>query len=137
MLIKLNSQIFSFLTRSPSQVYRQICTLVVQQWFHESHGFLLLLFKTRHFSVHFTENLVEKKKDYRGGVAAWRRGYCLNYNLWRTGAIKSRSPRTVLLIFAPRVYANLQLWRTPAMLLAYLRRLVYTECTLAWAGVYR
>ena len=63
----------------------------------------------------------------------WRRGYCLNYNLWRTGAIKSRSPRTVRLIFAPQVYANLQLWRTPEMLLAYLRREVYTECTLGKA----
>ena len=64
--------------------------------------------------------------------SAWRRGYCLNYNLWRTGAIKSKSPRTVLLIFAPQVYANLQLWRTHEMLLAYLRREVCTECALAY-----
>ena len=62
--------------------------------------------------------------------SAWRRGYCLNYNPWCTGAIKGKSPRTVLLIFAPQVYANLQLWRTPEMLLAYLRREVYKECTL-------
>ena len=66
--------------------------------------------------------------------SAWRRGYSLKYNLWRMGATKSRSPHTVLLIFAPKVYANLHLWRTPETLLAYLRREVYTECTLA-AGV--
>ena len=62
--------------------------------------------------------------------SAWRRGYYLIYNVWRTGAIKSKSPRTVLLIFAPQVYANLHLWRTPGMLLAYLWREFYTECTL-------
>ena len=67
--------------------------------------------------------------------SAWWRGYCLNYNIWRMGAIKSKSPRTVLLIFVPQVYANLQLWRAPEMLLAYLRREVYTECTLALHGV--
>ena len=43
---------------------------------------------------------------------------------------KSISPCTVLLIFAPQVYANLHLRCTPEMLLAYLRREVYTDCTL-------
>ena len=53
--------------------------------------------------------------------SVWRHGYNLNYNLWHTGMIKSKSPCTVLLIFALQVYANLQLRRTPEMLLVYLR----------------
>ena len=39
--------------------------------------------------------------------SAWRRGYSLNYNLWRTGATKSKSPCSVLLIFgaSPLLYS--------------------------------
>ena len=55
-------------------------------------------------------------------MSAWRRGCSLVYILWCTGVIKCKSQRTVLLIFAPQVYANLQRWRTPEELL---------ECTLA------
>ena len=33
--------------------------------------------------------------------------YCLNYILWRSGVIKCKYERTILLIFAPQVYANL------------------------------
>ena len=62
--------------------------------------------------------------------SAWWHGYSLNYNLWRMGTIKSKSPHMVLLIFAPQVYTNLHLWRTPEMLMAYLQREVYTKCTL-------
>ena len=63
-------------------------------------------------------------------LSAWRRGYSLSYILWRAGVKECRSRRTVLLIFALQVYANLQPWRTPEDLLAYLRREFYTECTL-------
>ena len=47
-------------------------------------------------------------------LSAWRRGY----TLWRTGAIKWNSQRTVHFIFALQVYANLQAWRTREELLA-------------------
>ena len=50
---------------SPSEVITKICPLIGQKWFHESHGFLLsAVQKTRYFSVYFTENVVEKKKDF-------------------------------------------------------------------------
>ena len=43
-----------------------------------------------------------------------------------TGVIKCKSRLTVLLIFAPQVYANFQPWRTPEELLAL--RESFTEC---------
>ena len=60
-------------------------------------------------------------------LSAWRSGYNLSCTLWRTGKIKCKSRRTVLLIFATQVYANLQRWRTPE---EHLRRELFTECTL-------
>ena len=45
-------------------------------------------------------------------LSAWRRRHSLNYTLWCTGVVKCKSQRTVLLIFVPQVYANLQSLRT-------------------------
>ena len=63
-------------------------------------------------------------------LSAWWRGYNLNYALWHTGVIQCQFRLTILSIFAPEAYANLQRWRTLEELLAYLRREVYMECTL-------
>ena len=62
-------------------------------------------------------------------LARWR-GYSLSYTLWHTGVIKCKSRRTALLNFKHQVSAKPQSWRTPEVLLAYLRREFYTECTL-------
>jgi len=63
-------------------------------------------------------------------LLAWRRGYSLNYTLRRAGVIKCKSWRTVLLIFTPQMYANVQYWRTPEDPLSYIRREFYMKCTL-------
>ena len=65
-------------------------------------------------------------------LLAWRQGYSLNYPVWLTGAVTSTSHHSFLLIFVPRVYANLQRWRAPEELLAYLRREFYMKCTNAF-----
>ena len=62
-------------------------------------------------------------------LSAWRRGYGLNNSLWRTGAIKCKYWRTVLLILTPQVYTSVRRWRTHEELPAYLRRGFYIECT--------
>ena len=45
-------------------------------------------------------------------------GVSLNYTLWCTGVTRCKSRHTVLLIFAPQMYANLQPWLTREELLA-------------------
>ena len=66
-------------------------------------GMKTQLFATVH-SMHLSPRISGVELAF---PSAWRRGYSLNYNLWRTGAIKGKSPRTVLLIFAPQVCASL------------------------------
>ena len=68
-----------------------------------------------------------------GLPSAWRCGYSLNHALRLTAVIKCKSRHAVLLRVATQVYANLQRWRTAEVLLEYLQREFYAECTLVYA----
>ena len=73
------------------------------------------LFKSTVHSMHLGPIISGVELDF---LSAWRRRDSLSYTLWRTGVKECRSRRTVLLIFALQVYANLQPWRSPEDLLA-------------------
>ena len=65
----------------------------------------------------------------------WSRGHSLprsglNYILWCTGVIKWKSQLTAPLIIKLQVYTNIEHWRTPEELLAYLWYELQIECTL-------